>query len=109
MTHQHRLHGVPAPNRTLVQSSVLNLVLSMMVFMLFSIFPLPAIKDPVYASCNVACSYIANRIPAVHCVKALTLLKWNKYRFLPAVEMLRTLFSGSASAECVGNVSIWEM
>ncbi len=47
MTHQHRLQGVPAPNRTLTQSSFTILVLSMITLILFNNLPFPAIKEPV--------------------------------------------------------------
>lgn len=66
MTHQQRRHGTPAPKRTLTHASVLNLALSIMTLMLFTVLPLPAIKAPVYASCNVECSNMDNRMPAVH-------------------------------------------
>lgn len=78
MTHQHRLQGVPAPNLTLAQSSDLNLDLSMIDLMLLRFRPLPAINAPVYASCSVACSYMASLIPAVHCVRELRELKWRR-------------------------------
>ena len=107
MTHQHLLQGVPAPKRTLVHSSVLNFVCVMIDLMLFRFLPLPAIKEPVYASCNEECSNIAKRIPAVHCVKALMLLKCKRYLFFPAVEILRTFWRGWASLDRVSSVSIY--
>ena len=78
MTHQQRLQGVPAPNLTLVQSSFWILVLSMMTLMLLRSFPLPAIKEPVYASWSVEFSYMASLMAAVHCVRECRELKWNK-------------------------------
>src|SRR2546421_7886350 len=68
ITHQHRLHGVPAPNLTRAQSSFFTLALSIMRPILLSILPLLAIKLPVYASCRLECSNIASRIAAVHCI-----------------------------------------
>src|SRR5271169_1254046 len=68
MTHQHRLQGVPAPNRTRTQSSCLTLDRSIIMPILFKALPLPAINAPVYASCRDEYSNIASRIPAVHCI-----------------------------------------
>ena len=107
MTHQQRLQGVPAPNRTLAQSSVFVFVRSRMTRILLSCLPLPAIKEPVYASCRVACSNMAKRIPAVHCVNECSELKCSKYLFLPAVDTLRTFWRGWESWACVGKVSIY--
>jgi hypothetical protein len=78
-----------------------------MVLMLFKCFPLPAIKEPVYNSCNDACSNIDRRMPAVHCVSECSELKCRRYRFLPAVEMERTFWRGCTSWFRVGSVSIW--
>lgn len=106
MTHQHRRHGTPAPNRTRTHASVLNLALSIMRLILFTVLPLPAINAPVYASCRVECSNMANRMPAVHCSKEWCELKWSRYRFLPAVDMLRIFCNGCSSLDLVGNDSI---
>ena len=75
MTHQQRLHGVPAPKRTLAQSSFLILVRSIITLILLRSLPLPAIRLPVYASCNVECSNMASLIAAVHWVRECKELK----------------------------------
>src|SRR5947207_304121 len=69
ITHQHLLHGVPAPNLTRAQSSLFILDLSIISPILLSILPLLAIRHPVYASCKLECSNIASRIAAVHCIR----------------------------------------
>ncbi|KAH0357018.1 hypothetical protein KCU81_g256, partial [Aureobasidium melanogenum] len=47
-----RLQGVPAPKRTRAQSSMTNLLLSMIVRILLSIFPFPAMREPVSPLCK---------------------------------------------------------
>lgn len=78
-----------------------------MTLILFRSLPFPAIKEPVYASCSVACSNIANLIPAVHCVREWKELKWSRYRFLPAVDMLSTFCRAWTSCDLVASVSIY--
>lgn len=45
-------------------------------------------------------------IPAVHCVSEWWELKWNRYRFRPAVDILSTFVRGGTSGDLVGRVSI---
>lgn len=106
MTHQQRRQGTPAPNRTLTHSSDLNLALSIMRLILLTVFPFPAISAPVYASCRVECSNMANRMPAVHCSREWWELKWSRYRFLPAVDILKMFCNGCSSLDLVGKDSI---
>lgn len=108
MTHQQRRHGTPAPNRTLTHASVLNLALSMITLMLLTVLPFPAMSAPVYASCSVECSNIANRMPAVHWSNEWCELKCRRYLFLPAVDMLKIFCSGCSSFDLVGSDSIYK-
>ena len=88
-THQQRRQGVPAPKRTRTQSSYLAFSRARMRRMLLRNLPFPAIREPVYASCSVVCSYMASRMEAVHCVRAWYESKWSRYLLLAAVDTLR--------------------